>query len=79
MRICQTELVITWLNPIELAMINYEDYETDDDFVDFDNYEKDEDYGIYPDEPYPDNYEKIKKSNNHKGGYNASRKKQERH
>ena len=30
---CQEELVIVWLNPIELSMIDYEDYgKFDDDF-----------------------------------------------
>jgi hypothetical protein len=50
---CQMELVIIWLNPIELSLIDYEDYE------------------IYDDEPYIENFQKIKKKQ--KGGYDANK------
>ena len=40
---CRNALVIIWLNPIELSIADYEDYE------------------IYEDEPYIDNFQKIKK------------------
>lgn len=69
---CQTELVISWLNPIELAIIEYEDYEPDDgsrkydEYDDFDDYLTDEEYA---DESEVEIYQNIRK--NKRGGYNG--------
>ena len=67
---CQTELVITWLNPIELALIDYEEYETDGESEIIEDFEEYENEGIYADEPEVETFQKIKRKN--RGGYNGN-------
>ena len=64
---CQTELVISWLNPIELAIIEYDDYEPDYDSRNFDDYDDYKSYEEYADEIEVETFQKIKKNN--RGGY----------
>ena len=75
---CQTESVITWLNPIELELIDYEEFQTDEEFEEFEDFEEYENhlqYGKFAAEEEVETFQKIKKKN--KGGYNGSRQNQE--
>lgn len=72
---CQTESVITWLNPIELELIDSEEFQTDEEFEEFEDYENNEQYGKFADEEEVETFQKIKKRN--KGGYYGSRQTQE--
>lgn len=73
---CQTESVITWLNPIELAIIDYEDYDSYDDFEDFEDYEEYDTPEEYLDEVEVETFQKIKK--NKRGGYHGNGQNQEK-
>ena len=63
---CQTELVITWLNPIELELIDYEEYEEYEEFEKDEYYEdseNDEEDEKFSGEPQVESFQKIKKGN----------------
>jgi len=72
---CHTELVVTWLNPLELLIIDYEDYESFDNYEDYEEDEEEDLEDDFIDEPLVENFEKIKKSKNNKeyGGYDGKR------
>jgi len=67
---CQTELVITWLNPVELELIDYEEYEEYENYEDFEDSENNEDEENFEDEPEVETFQKIKKGN--RGGYHGN-------
>ncbi len=60
---CSTELVVVWLNPLELAIIDYEDYDDEND------------YEFYDDDQLFTTFEKIKKKTGGKNGHQKNNKK----
>lgn len=73
---CQIEFVVTWLNPIELDIIDFEEIPTDDVF---DNYDDFENYDIpeeFVDDADVETFQKIWK--NKRGGNHGNGKVQEK-